>query len=112
MGLVRAGIAPQEIQYKKFNTCERMSPAPTTAPAPTPPASTLDEADDEEQHNRADGGIDDQTEDSGAKMDVQSRQQPVANEGADNPDDQITDEPKSCALHDLTGQPPGNQTNQ
>ena len=43
-------------------------------------------------------------------MNAQSRQQPVADEGADQADDQIADEPKSAALHDSAGQPAGNNS--
>jgi hypothetical protein len=45
-------------------------------------------------------------------MDAELRQQPVANERADNADDEIGDESVSGPPHDLAGQPAGNQTDQ
>jgi len=44
-------------------------------------------------------------------MNAKSREQGVANEGADNADDDVTDEPKSSA-NDVPGQPPGDKANQ
>jgi hypothetical protein len=35
-------------------------------------------------------------------MDVQPWQQPIADEGTDNSDDQVTNEPEAAASHDLT----------
>jgi hypothetical protein len=78
--------------------------APTAAPATT----TRDDPDNDEQHNGTHGGVDDQSHCSDAKMDVQSRQQPITNEGADNSDDQVADEPEAPAPHNLTSQPPCN----
>jgi hypothetical protein len=43
-------------------------------------------------------------------MDTYSRQQPVADECPDNAYDNIADEAKSYASHDLSGQPARNET--
>ena len=45
-------------------------------------------------------------------MDTQPRQQPVPNEGTDNTDDEVTNKSKTSPVHDLTGQPAGNQANE
>jgi hypothetical protein len=81
--------------------------ASTAAPTAAPAAPISDEPDDEKQHDRADGGIDDRADNSDTKMETELRHQPVANEGADNPDYHVTNEPKAGPLDDLTGQPPG-----
>src|ERR1700676_1709418 len=44
-------------------------------------------------------------------MDAQLRQQPAADEGADNPEAGIGDQAEARAAHDLSGQPSRNQTN-
>jgi hypothetical protein len=85
---------------------------PTAAPSSTPPSATSDEPDDEQKHDRADGGVDDQVDSSDTEMDIKSRQQPVTDERADNPDYQVPDEAEPHAPHDLTSQPSGNNTNQ
>ena len=45
-------------------------------------------------------------------MDAELGQQPAPDEGADDSDDEIADDPEPGALHDLTGQPPGNQADE
>jgi hypothetical protein len=45
-------------------------------------------------------------------MNAEFRQQQVANEGADNADDDVTNEPKSGSPDEVPGQPPGHKTNQ
>jgi hypothetical protein len=42
-------------------------------------------------------------------VNAELRKQPAADEGADNSNDEIADDPKSGALHEL--QPPGNEAN-
>jgi hypothetical protein len=43
-------------------------------------------------------------------VDAESRQQPPANEGSYDPDNEVTDEPKPGALHDLAGEPSCNES--
>jgi hypothetical protein len=100
----------------KSSTILCPSPAPLAAsaatPAAAPAAATANEPDDEKEHDSAQGGVDDRGDKSETKMDTELRHQPVADEGADNSDDHVADEPKAGPLHDLTGQPPGSKTNQ
>jgi hypothetical protein len=42
-------------------------------------------------------------------MDAELSKQPSTNESADYSDDEIADDPKSGALHDLAGQPSGDE---
>jgi len=82
---------------------------PTSPPTPSPSASATNEPDDQQQYQRADGGIDDRRNNARAKMDAELRQQPTTNEGAYKSNDEIADDPKPGALHDLAGQPSGNE---
>ncbi|MGA3399986.1 MAG: hypothetical protein ABSC95_12265 [Acetobacteraceae bacterium] len=77
--------------------------APTGTRAAAPTAATSDKPDDEKQHDGAYGGVDDRTDNSHTKMDTEPRQQPVADEGADNADYHVTDEAKAGPLHDSPG---------
>jgi hypothetical protein len=45
-------------------------------------------------------------------MDTDLRQQPVADEGANNADYKVADQTKACALDELAGQPSRNDANQ
>jgi hypothetical protein len=45
-------------------------------------------------------------------MDTESRQQPVADEGADNSDCHVTNDAKAGPSHNPTGQPPSDKTDQ
>jgi hypothetical protein len=82
---------------------------PTSPPTPSPPASATNEPDDRQQYQRADGGVDDRRNNARAKMGAELRKQPTTDEGAYNSNDEIADDPKPGALHDLPGQPSGNE---
>ena len=45
-------------------------------------------------------------------MDAELGQQPTSDEGTDDSDDEIADDPEPGALHDLAGEPTGNQADQ
>ena len=45
-------------------------------------------------------------------MDAESRQQPTTDEGANDSNDEIADDPKAGASHNLAGQPAGNEADQ
>jgi hypothetical protein len=70
------------------------------------------EPNDQQQDHRPDGGVDDRRHKTGAEMDAELRQQPAADKCADNSNDEIADNTKPGALHDLPGQPPSNQAYQ
>jgi hypothetical protein len=61
-----------------------------------------------QQNQSADGGVDDSGNNAGAEVNTELRKQPTTDEGAYYSDDDIADDPKPGALHDLTGQPSGN----
>src|SRR5207247_5488107 len=79
--------------------------SPPTSPTPSPSASATDEPDDQQQYQRADGGVDDRRNNARAKMDAEMRKKPSPNEGAYDSNDDITDDPKPGASHDLARQP-------
>ncbi|MEO7383474.1 MAG: hypothetical protein ABIU18_00930 [Novosphingobium sp.] len=45
-------------------------------------------------------------------MDSKARQQPAADNGTDNPDQNVTNDPEARPSHDLTGQPACNEANE
>ena len=75
----------------------------------SPAAAATNEPDDQQQDQRADGGVDDRRDDAGAEMDAELRKQPAADEGADDSNEEIADDPEPGALHDLAGQPARNE---
>jgi hypothetical protein len=85
---------------------------PTSPPTAAPAAATPNESDDEEQQNRADGGVYDRSDKAQAEVDAELGQQPSADEGANDSDDEVADDSKSGALHEMTCQPSGNETDQ
>jgi hypothetical protein len=82
---------------------------PTPPPPPAPSASATYEPDDQQQYQRADGGVDNRRNNAQAKMDGKLRKHPSTDEGADDSNKDIADDPKPCASHDLTGQPSGDE---
>lgn len=66
----------------------------------------------DKQHDRANGGVDDEGDGADAEMNIQLRKQPVTDECADDTDDQVSDKPEPTAPHDLTSQPAGNDADQ
>jgi hypothetical protein len=93
----------------KFVGAKRSLPAPAPAPAATKAAAAADEPHDEQENQRPDGCVDDGGDNSDAKVEAELGQQPVANEGANDPDEEVTDESEPGASHDLTRQPSGNE---
>ncbi len=63
-----------------------------------------------EKDDGADRRIDDRGSDADTQMNVQSRQQPAADERAGNSHDDVAEEAEAGAAHDMAGQPSGNQT--
>jgi hypothetical protein len=85
-------------------------PPSASAPAAGKPATTSQKPNHKQKSDGADGGVDDRGDNSGTEMDTNSRQQPVANECADNTDYEIANESESGSSYDLSSQPAGNKT--
>jgi hypothetical protein len=77
-----------------------------------PPASSVDEPENDQEENCANGGGDNGGHYTRAKMDSQSGQEPIADEGADDADAKVRHEPKAGAPHDLAGKPARDQSDQ
>jgi hypothetical protein len=92
--------------FTKAQVC--FPPQPPTTPAQPTARTTVacEEPYNDEQHDGTDGSVDHQRDRSNTKMNAESRQQPITNKRSDNSDDQVSDEPKSTASNDLTGNPP------
>jgi hypothetical protein len=54
--------------------------------------------------------MDDCTDQSGPEMDAELGQQPASDQGTQQSDDKISDEPEAGSLHELACQPAGNET--
>src|SRR5579872_4137731 len=83
------------------------APAPAIAPAAAPAAIAGDDPDNHQQHDRADHGIEDRGQDSGAQMDAKARQQPVTDKRADDPDGEVADQAEPAAVDNFAGEPSG-----
>jgi hypothetical protein len=81
----------------------RLLPPPAPAPTAAKAVATAQQPNYKQKKDGADGGVDDRGDNSGPEMDAELRQQPVANERADNADDEIGDESVSGPPHDLAG---------
>ena len=80
-----------------------MPPKPCL-PAPWPGTScTTNEADQQDEHHRANRGVDDRSCEARAKLQTDLRQQPPADIGSEDPDDDVTDDTEPGALYDVAG---------
>src|SRR5437016_1186682 len=88
------------------------SPSAAPAPSASPAASAANEPENQQKQHRADRGVDDRSDNAHANVDAELRQQPVADEGAYDSDDEVADDPIPRAAHDLAGQPSCNDADQ
>src|ERR1700736_5425090 len=88
------------------------APPPTASPSAAPSPSAADEPENQQEQHRADRGVDDRSDNTHANVDAELRQQPVADEGAYDSDDEVAEDPIPGAAHDLAGQPSGNDADQ
>src|SRR5262249_9598041 len=65
-----------------------------------------------EQQHRADGRVEDLTEDAGGEPNAELGKQPAGDERADEADGDVAEQSVAGSLHELAGQPAGNQTYQ
>src|SRR5205807_4832985 len=68
-------------------------------------ALSLDEADDDQKYDRTDHRVNDRADEAGERHESQLREQPDADESADNSDDDVPDQSETKTAHDLPGQP-------
>jgi hypothetical protein len=75
-----------------------------------PTAASSDNPEDQQKYHGPDGGGGNRVHNPGANTDAQPGQQPRADEGADNPDDDVANDPEAGSLHELSGEPACNET--
>src|SRR5947209_5035267 len=68
-------------------------------------ALSLDEADDDQKYDGTNHRINDRADEAGERHESQLREQPDADESADNSDDDVPDQSETKTAHDLPGQP-------
>jgi hypothetical protein len=78
---------------------------------PAPSGAAAEEPNDQQQHNRTDRRVDDRGDhEACAEMQMKLRQEPAAYKGASDADNEIAENAKPGALHDLACKPSGNHT--
>jgi hypothetical protein len=85
---------------------------PPSASAPAASKAASQKPNHKQKQDGANGSVDDRGDDAGTEMDADLRQQPVANERADNAYYEIADESESGPPYDLSGQPASNETDE
>jgi hypothetical protein len=81
-------------------------------PPPSPSAASVDESQNDEEQDGADGRGDDCRDDAGPEMNAEPRQQPVADEGTDDADSEVGDETEAGPPDHLSGEPARDQPHQ
>src|SRR5271155_4073235 len=84
-------------------------PRPHRCPSRAPPSASAsaNEPDDDQQQNRADRSVGDRGYDAVAEVNVELWECPASDESSGNADDEIAEDAKARALHDLAGDPSG-----
>src|ERR1051326_639234 len=73
------------------------SASPSPAPSASPVASAANETESQKEQQSPDRGVDDRSDNARANVDVELRQQPVADEGSYDSDDEVADDPIPAA---------------
>ena len=100
--------APPKSRWRR-PTIALTAPAPAASPSASPAAPAANQSENQEQQQRADSGVDDRGDNALAKVDAQSGQQPPADEGSYDADDEVIDDTVSGASDDLAGKPSRNE---
>ena len=79
-------------------------------PAPAASVAAAEQPEQQQKDNGADKGVYDQGNDPDAQVNAKSRQEPIADKGADQTDDQITHQSKTSPLHHPARQPSGDDS--
>ena len=74
------------------------------------PTAAANEAQEHQQDQCADGGVDNCRKKARAKMDAQAGKEPAPDECAEDSDDEIAYESKAGALDNFTGEPSGDES--
>src|SRR5262249_17733834 len=65
--------------------------------------------DNDQKYDRANRGVDDRADETGERHEPQLPEQPDADEGAHDADDDVPEESEAKTAHDLPGQPAGDR---
>jgi hypothetical protein len=95
-----------------FALANDLLPAPAPTPAAAEAAAAANQPHDEQEYQRPDRRVDDRRYNTNAKVNAELGQQPVANEGAYDPDEEIPDDSKPGASYDLARQPSRDEADQ
>jgi len=71
----------------------------------------MNEPDDQQQDQRSDRSVDDRQDNTRAEMKAELGKEPIANERARDSYEEVAYDSEASALHDLSGQPSGNEAN-
>src|ERR1700727_1313788 len=74
-------------------------------------AATADQPEQQQKDNSPDKGVDDQSDNADPEVNTKLRQQPIADEGADQTDQQITDQSETAPFHYPARQIAGDNSN-
>lgn len=78
------------------------------APSASAAETTVDQSEDQQEHNGSDERIDDQGNDPDPEVDTEAGHQPVSDERTDQTDEQVADQSEAAALHNPASQITGN----
>src|ERR1700682_2718242 len=76
------------------------------------PAAGSNQPHDQQQHDRADRGIDDLRNETGADVNAKFGEKQTGDQRAGDADQNVADDPKARAAHDLAGQPASHQADE
>src|SRR5258705_11958701 len=93
--------------------CRRPRPLATTSGiAVLEAAAGSDQPNDQQKYDGADRGIDDLPDDPAADRNAELWKQQTGDQRAGDTDENVADDPKAGAAHDLPGQPACNQADE
>ena len=81
--------------------CPRSNSKPAASAAP----ATAYQSQDQQKHHGSNERVDNQRNDAYSEVNTKLGQQPVAYEGTNETDEQVTDQPKATAVHHLPCEP-------
>jgi hypothetical protein len=84
----------------------------SSIPTPAVAKPAIDQAENQQQHHGANERIQDRRDHSHAKMNAETRQQPIADKCADKAYQQISDQSEPSAFHNAAGEPPRNNSDE
>jgi hypothetical protein len=94
---------------RKSRRLEHSPPAPA---ASVVTAATTNQPEQQQKHDGPDKGVDDERDNAYSEVNAKLRQQPIADKGTDQADQQIANQSEPTALHDPACQVSGDNSNE